>query len=230
MYSPFLYHKQPALGLDFSSFHSPADIAAPSVDSFELDLDLLSQDNDFYQLEVTQVNSAYSQPILSAAGPGSAITRSSESSAQDTLSYYSEPFHSPLSNYSFDMDFHKIHVDDSLSLLEDHTSFGALPPTPPRSPPTLSKAMVPRTSYSDYSPHTRDSVFFNPLGYSPTTQSTIAPSYISTPVPSTPLAHDESLADPRKKYKCPSCPRGKYILASQSQVDLSLLSSICTSI
>jgi predicted RNA-binding Zn-ribbon protein involved in translation (DUF1610 family) len=213
MYSPFLYHKQPALGLDFSSFHSPADIAAPSVDSFELDLDILSQDNDFYQLEVTQVNSAYSQPILSVAGPGSAITRSSESSAQDTLSYYSEPFQSPLSTYSFtfdDMEFHKICVDDPLSLLDD-TSFGRLPPTPPRSPPApplaLTKALVPRTSYSDYSPHKRDSVFFNHLSYSPATQSTISPSHISTPVPSTPLNHDESLTDPRKKYKCPSCPR-----------------------
>ena len=216
MYSPFLYHKQPSLGLDFSSFHSPADIAAPSVDSFELDLDLLSQDNDFFQLEVTQVNSAYSQPLLSVAGPGSAITRSSESSAPDTLSYYSDSFHSPLSTYSFpfdEMDFHKICVDDPLSL-PDHTSFGTLPPTPPRSPPSLihSKTMVPRTAHSEYTPHSRDSVFFNPLTYSPTAQSTISPAYISTPVPSSPLNHDESLTDPRKKYKCPSCPRGKYIL------------------
>lgn len=225
--------KQP-FGLDFASFHSPADIAAPSVDTFELDLDLLSQDNDFFQLEVTQVGSAYSQPIVPACGPGSAITRSSESSAQDTLSFYSEPFQSPLSTYSYpfeDMDFSKICVDDlsgaqsTLSMDNtDPTSFGALPLTPPHSPPSimsatakgLEKQFIVRTSYSDYSPPKRESIsssdYYSQLGYNPTVaQSTISPSHISTPLQVMPTAartlDDDGRADPRKKYRCSSCPR-----------------------
>lgn len=226
--------KQQSFGLDFTSFHSPADIAAPSVDSFEYDLDLLSKDNDFYQLEVTQVNSAYSQTIPTC-GPGSAITRSSESSAQDTLSYYSEPFSSPHSNYSFsldEMDFQRICVDDfssaqsTLSLENtDPTSFGPLPPTPPHSPPAplsnavkgFEKPYAHRTSFSDYGAPKRTSIssdFYSQLGFSPSiAQSTISPSHISNPlplVPSTPRPLDEYKGDPRKKYKCSSCPRGNY--------------------
>lgn len=220
--------KQQAFG--FTSFHSPADIAAPSVDSFELDLDLLSQDNDFYQLEVTQVNSAYSQPIISACGPGSAITRSSESSAIDTLSFYSEPFHSP-SHHSFtldDMDFHRICVDDYSGGTVDPTSFGALPPTPPRSPVApvssnanaLEKPYINRTSFSDYSPQKRDSIssdFFSQLGLSPpVAQSTISPSHITTSLSlleSNPRPLDDLKPDPRKKYRCNACPRCTFSLS-----------------
>lgn len=224
--------KQQAFGLDFTSFHSPADIAAPSVDSFELDLDLLSQDNDFFQLEVTQVNSAYSQPFFPSCGPGSAITRSSESSAPDTWSFYSEPFQSPLSTYSFpldDMDFQKIRVDDlcaqstfsALDGTNDPTSFGPLPPTPPRSPPALITSTKPpfpkssdsRTSYSDYSPSKRESIpsnVYSQVGYTHMfTTPTVSPSHISNAVPATPATRidDDARADPRRKYKCTSCPR-----------------------
>lgn len=219
--------KQPSFGLDFA-FH---DIVAPSVDSFEYDLDLISQNHDFnaFQLELTQVNSAYNHSIPTQ-GPGSAITFSSESSSQDTLSCYSEPFsHAspPTSNYSFpldvEMDFQRIRVDDFAGSQSDPTSFGTLPPTPPRSPPMQSptksfeKPYISRTSFSDYSPpskrSTASSDYYNHLSYSTgvVAQSTISPSHISNAVPiipSTPRVMDESKGDPRKKYKCAVCPRG----------------------
>ncbi|KAF8225840.1 hypothetical protein L208DRAFT_1408012 [Tricholoma matsutake] len=224
-----LYSKQPSFGLDFA-IH---DIVAPSVDSFEYDLDLISQNHDFnaFQLELTQVNSAYNN-TAPTQGPGSAITFSSESSSQDTLSCYSEPFsHAspPTSNYSFpldvEMDFQRIRVDDftgSQSVIDDPTSFGTLPPTPPRSPPmplpsigkNFEKPYVPRTSFSDYSPSPKcrpgSSDYYNHLGYN-SGQSTISPSHISNPVsviPSTARVIEEAKGDPRKKYKCSVCPRG----------------------
>ncbi|KAG5648219.1 hypothetical protein DXG03_006174 [Asterophora parasitica] len=221
--------KQQFYGLDFSSFHSPADLAAPSIDCFENELDQL----DLLELEVTQVNSAFSQ-IQPTCGPPSSITLSSESSAQDTLSFYSEPYQSPQTNYSFsldDMDFQRIRVDDfsssqsPLSVLDgsDPTSFGQLPPTPPRSPPAKAferAAYIPRSSFSDYGSHKRhhshsiSADFYSQLGFTPgITQSTISPSHISNQsnlVPSTPrITADElgSKGDSRKKYKCQQCPR-----------------------
>ncbi|KAF8078298.1 hypothetical protein FPV67DRAFT_46311 [Lyophyllum atratum] len=214
--------KQQAYGLDFSSFHSPADLAAPSIDCFEYELDQL----DLLELEVTQVNSAFSQ-IIPTCGPPSSITLSSESSAQDTLSFYSEPFHSPQTDYSFsldEMDFQRIRVDDfssasPLSVLDgtsDPTSFGPLPPTPPRSPPAkaFEKPYISRTSFSDYGPPSKrnsiSSDFYSQLGFDPRlAQSTISPSHISSVAPSTPRMSEELLnkCDPRKKYKCTACPR-----------------------
>ncbi|RDB29403.1 hypothetical protein Hypma_015208 [Hypsizygus marmoreus] len=220
-----IYTDPNTFGLDFASFHSPADIAAPSIDSFEYDLDLLTKDHDLC-LEVHQVNSAYSHTIPTC-GPGSAIT--SESSAQDSLSYYSESFSSPPSNYSFcidDMDFQQIRVDDyssaqsNLSVMDtagDPTSFGALPPTPPRSPaaplPNVGKTFGSRTSFSDYSPPKRRSIssdYYSQSGYNMAIASTVSPSHISNTlsvIASTPRGVDEYKGDPRKKYKCTACPR-----------------------
>lgn len=226
--------KQPSFGLDFA-FH---DTVAPSVDSFEYELDLISQNHDFnaFQLELTQVNSAYN-PTIPTQGPGSAITFSSESSSQDTLSCYSEPFsHNspPASTYSFpldvEMDFQRIRVDDfagSQSVLEDPTSFGTLPPTPPRSPAmplnsavkSFEKPYISRTSFSDYSPPTKrssaSSDYYGHLGYNPgvAAPSTISPSHISNPiVSSNTRAVEEHKGEPRKKYKCTVCPRGQFPL------------------
>ncbi|KAG6829286.1 hypothetical protein H0H92_005040 [Tricholoma furcatifolium] len=188
-------------GLDFASFHTPADIAAPSIDCFENDLDQL----DLLELEVTQFNNAFSQ-IPATVGPPSSITLSSESSAHDTLSFYSEPFHSPQTSYSFEMDFNRICVDDAYPIPQDDpNSFGPLPPTPPRSPPTKPYA---RSSFSDYVPAKRISDdFYSQLGLTPT----ISPAHISTSVvPSNvgiPSPPQDKAADPRKKYKCQNCPR-----------------------
>ncbi|GLB36451.1 putative zinc finger, C2H2 type [Lyophyllum shimeji] len=215
--------KQHSYGsLDFSSFHSPADIAAPSIDCFEYELDQL----DLLELEVTQVNNAFSQ-VIPTCGPPSSITLSSESSAHDTLSFYSEPFQSPQTNYSFsldEMDFQRIRVEDynnsqsPLPVLEstsDPSSFGPLPPTPPRSPPAkaFEKPYVSRTSFSDYAPPKRNSVssdIYSQLGYnSGVAQSTISPSHISPVTSSTSrMAEDrQDKGDSRKKYKCTVCPR-----------------------
>ena len=199
-----LVSSKPLYGLDFSSFHSPAELAAPSIDCFEHELDQLG---DLLELEVTQVNNAFTQ-IASTFGPPSSVTQSSESSALDSLSFYSEPY--PSSQY--DMDFSRICVDDyTTSPLmpspDDPTSFGPLPPTPPHSP----KAYLSRPSFSDYAPPSKrnsiSSDFYSQLGFvTPTiAQPTISPSHISTaPIISAP----QEKGDPRKKYKCQNCPRG----------------------
>ncbi|KAG6910574.1 hypothetical protein DXG01_009525 [Tephrocybe rancida] len=204
---PFFDSKQQFYGLDFASFHSPADLATPSIDCFEHELDQL----DLLELEVTQVNSAFSQ-IPQTVGPPSSITQSSESSAHDTLSFYSEPFHSPQTDYSFSMDFNRICVDDFTTSDEfgqttDPTSFGPLPPTPPRSPPAkpYDKPFVTRRSISEYDPSKRNasisSDFYTQLGFAP--PPTISPSRIS----SSAIIPAQEKGDPRKKYKCQNCPR-----------------------
>jgi hypothetical protein len=234
-------------GLDFFSFHSPSDILAPHPDLFESELDSSLAAFDEIQLQLLTVdsNDAYSflRSDTPTCGPPSTITVSSES-AYDSLSSHSESFYnypqSPYpSNYSFpldlEMDFQRIRVDSvadytisqNLNALEatvDPTSFGALPPTPPRSPPThppskpYEKAYESRTSFSDYGPPTRNSVspeYYSQLNYNAAAmaQSTVSPSHISTQlpvVPSIPHSDDNYKGDSRKKYKCTACPRGKY--------------------
>ncbi|KAG6889367.1 hypothetical protein C0995_001432 [Termitomyces sp. Mi166 len=210
MYDQFFNQQMLGYGLDFSSFHSPAELAAPSIDCFENELDQL----DLLELEVTQVDNAFTN-IAPSIGPPSSITQSSESSAHDTLSFYSEPH----TTYSFpldDMDFTRVCVDDySTSPLmpspDDPTSFGPLPPTPPRSPKAFDKTFVSRSSFSDYAPppsksSSISSDFYAQFGFTTPTipQSTISPSHISTPPV---IAVSQERGDPRKKYKCPNCPR-----------------------
>ncbi|KAH0590345.1 hypothetical protein H2248_000502 [Termitomyces sp. 'cryptogamus'] len=190
-------------GLDFSSFHSPAELAVPSIDCFEYELDQLG---DLLELEVTQVNNAFSQ-IASSLGPPSSVTQSSESSAHDNLSFYSEPHTAYSDAFSYDMDFSRICVHDYPTMPpDDPNSFGPLPPTPPHSP----KAFLTRSSFSDYAPpskHTDISPdFFSQLGFATPTiaQPTVSPSNIST-VQVISVAQEKG--DPRKKYKCQNCPR-----------------------
>lgn len=230
-------HKQP--GHDLFSFSSPEVIAAPSVDLFESDVDLINRDFDLSGFDF-QVNAPYPSNTPTPCGPGSAITFSTDSSALsdpafESLSSYSESFYnSPSSHYNYidipldgvDMDFARIRVDDFPSLDSiDPNSFGALPPTPPRSPPvplpssakSFDKPYTHRTSFSDYGHTKRNSIsssdYYSQLGYSPSVaQTTISPSHISANtipiVPSAARAVDEYKGDPRKKYKCAACPRG----------------------
>lgn len=228
--------QQQLQGLDnFFSFHSPSDVLAPHPDLFESELDLISADLDPEALQLLTVDSqdafAFLRSDTPTCGPPSTITVSSES-AYDSVSSRSESYYNyphspyPASNYSFpldlEMDFQRIAVDNvgdyTTGSLEDPKSFGTLPPTPPRSPQhakAYDKNFENRTSYSDYGPPRRNSVasdYYFPMGQSVSPPHTQQVSI----VPSIPLVqtNEEQKPDPRKKYKCTTCPRGMFELLS----------------
>ena len=238
--------------LDFFSFHSPLDVAAPHPDLFESDIDSnLAAYPDQLQLLTVDSNDAYNywkaeQP---QQGPLSTITVSSESyeslsshsdSLYDQLSYYSPSNIAPTQLLDLDMEFSRVRVgseystaQSNISLLNetnDPTSFGTLPPTPPRSPQTdlpidsdsskvFEKPYITRTSYSDYCPPRRSSTsssdYYPHLAYTSSLGHTsISPLHISaqlqTIAPVTSQTAEEQKGDPRKKYRCTACPRGMY--------------------
>jgi len=234
--------------LDFFSFHSPSDVVAPHPDLFESDIDSnLAAFPDQLQLLTVDSNDAYSFFRAEKSqwqGPLSTITVSSES--YDSLSSHSESFYNEqfaptsvdntqLFDFDLDMDFQRVRVGSeyagvqpsNINIMDDvndPTSFGALPPTPPHSPPvamTSAKVFdkqpyVARTTYSEYVPSRRGSTtssdYYPHSGYTPSHgHPTVSPLHISSQLPSlasvTPQPLDEYKGDPRKKYRCSACPR-----------------------
>ena len=239
------YAKQQQQGLDFFSFHSPSDILAPHPDLFESELDSSLAAFDEVQLQLLTVDSndafSYLRSDTPTCGPPSTITASSES-AYDSLSsrsasYYNYP-NSPYAptNYSFpldlEMDFQRIRVDNvsdyganpPQQTTVDPNSFGALPPSPPRSPP-VATPFEHRSSFSDYGGArpgrmngSGSTDYYTHLNYGNEAQATVSPSHVNSQlsgVPPVPHARslrgldDESKDDARKKYKCSACPRGE---------------------
>ena len=234
--------------LDFFSFHSPSDILAPHPDLFESDIDSnLEAFDDQLQLLTVDSNSAYSflrSDPHGPCGPLSTITVSSDS-AYDSHSetFYSDHASSyqsfephpqnpnPFIDFDFEMDFQqRVRVGSeyaaaqpSITVIDnsDPSSFGALPPTPPRSPAlplasvkSYEKPYPNRTSYSDYGPPRRNSLaaeYYSQIGFNPSAlHPSISPLHPSTQLPAVAQARssDECKGDPRKKYKCSACPRG----------------------
>jgi hypothetical protein len=259
------YAKQQQQGFDFLSFQSPADVIAPHPDLFESELDSNLAAFDEVQLQLLTVDSndafSYLRSDTPTCGPPSTITVSSES-AYDSLSSHSESFynypHSPYAptNYSFpldlEMDFQRIRVDNvsdygvsaPAQATVDPTSFGALPPTPPRSPP-MASPFEHRSSYSDYGgarPNRMNGSpaadYYTHLNYGNEAPATVSPSHVNTAQlsvpPSVPHARslrgvdDEPKDDMRKKYRCPACPRGMRtsFICSFSQADHDLQPSL----
>ncbi|KAL0578017.1 hypothetical protein V5O48_003967 [Marasmius crinis-equi] len=223
----------------------PADVLAPHPDLFESELDSSLAGIDPFQFELLEVNhtDAFSRlrSDTPTCGPPSTITVSSESaSAYDSFSSYSESIYSyPKSpfdtqtNYSLpldlEMDFQR-QLDVASSdygvqpqiMLDgvDPSTFGSMPPTPPRSPPSHGanngKVYTPRTSYSDYGPSPRSTIsndYYSQVTYGPTlTPGTVSPGHVSAQLPSSiAVPHSNSTeevkGDSRKKYKCNVCPR-----------------------
>ncbi|KAF4623440.1 hypothetical protein D9613_001672 [Agrocybe pediades] len=232
-------------GLDFFSFNSPTDILAPHPDLFESDIDSnLAAFPDQLQLLTVDSNEAYNffrteKPYWQ--GPLSTIT---VSESYDSVSSHSESFYNeqintyapqPLNsaqtfNCDLEMDFQRFRVGSEYSVpqlnmtdedVNDPTSFGALPPTPPRSPPVPmnngAKGFPQRTSFSDYGPPRRSSTtssdYYSHSSYSPPSHAhpTVSPLHISTQLPTVasvnPQPVDDYKGDPRKKYRCSACPR-----------------------
>ena len=109
--------------------------------------------------------------------------------------------------------------NNSLPVTVDPSAFGALPVSPRSSPADHS---FKRTSYSDYGGASRipavpksSSADYYGLGYLGTDHGVSPNTMSQLPIPSTvPQARavrgldDQSKEDPRKKYQCPTCPRG----------------------
>ena len=167
----------------------------------------------------------------------SAFTTSSDS--YDTVSTHSESFYnypdSPYSpsNFLKDMDLNQVHnrggseyggsvALSNLDNANDPTSFGTLPPTPPRSPITAKKvyetgSFVNAACFSDYSTsggNVATDQFFSSMEFGNTNvHSTVSPMNVSTgSLVSVTTALEEQKLDPRRKHKCSKCTRGKALM------------------
>ncbi len=212
---------------------------------------------DHLQLYTVDSNDAYNYFRTEKPqwqGPLSTITVSSDS--HDSESFYNEPNNNvhlntdtehPFFDFSdLDMDFQRVTVGSdysavspSMNIIDDTGDYVALPPTPPTSPPTalnmakvFDKPYTHRPSYSDY-PSPRRRSLTTPDYYSMYAQSqnhpTVSPSHISPQLPAVPPASlpVEEVKDPRKKYKCTACPRGKSFSIQQQCQQLIPPHSIC---
>ncbi|KAG2023859.1 hypothetical protein CC2G_001465 [Coprinopsis cinerea AmutBmut pab1-1] len=236
----YLQQQQFNQDLGFLSFHSPCDLVAPPPEFFEFDIDSGLEGFDD-QLQVFTVDQSFQIP-RGSVGPLSTITTSgvSESAASDDifsdvsslyasqLSSAQQPQTSDLDNIfsQFEMDFQRVTVGSDYGapqsakchLLQDDgdpTSFGRLPPTPPRSPPAAEKRFPIRSSFSDYGPPRRSSIaapdYFNGIDFGPLPQGTVSPIHLNAQLPQAasptmPIDEGEQ-RDPRRKYKCNACPR-----------------------
>lgn len=224
----------------FLSFYSPCDLVVPTPGDFEFDIDTGLEGFD-EQLQVFAFDQSNFTIPRGSNGPLSTITTSgvSESNASDDLYSDVSSFYGPLNTKEsvnqdifadFAMDFQRVNVagsdygvPQSSKVLDesDPTSFGQLPPTPPRSPSAGEKYQI-RSSFSDYGPASRRSSmvpnYFNGLDFDLIgTQGTVSPLHLNAKLPSPSLSPDtavskmpvdeEKCTDARRKYKCASCPR-----------------------
>ncbi|KAL0950797.1 hypothetical protein HGRIS_007563 [Hohenbuehelia grisea] len=221
-------------------FPTLEDIPAPAPDLFESDLDFSLAGFDQAELQVLAYDSsdafAFLRSDTPTCGPLSAITASSESlsayddrsSQSESVYSYSPSGHSSSNNFyplDLTMDFQKFSVDDyagfpaaqpGIGHTVDPTSFGTLPPTPPRSPELSASGYQSRSSFSDYGPSSRkvSAEYYSPspsYAASAVGQPTVSPSNVSAQlsVPAIPLPRSDGSAkgDPRRKYRCNVCQR-----------------------
>ncbi|KAJ3576132.1 hypothetical protein NP233_g622 [Leucocoprinus birnbaumii] len=242
-YNPMVdYSKQ--LPLDFLFQGTDTLPSHPDLGEFESEIDSTLEGYEGTEhLHLLQQNDySYIRPGLTSCGPLSAFTDSAyESSSNRSESAYNPPSPNAGSTYSYAgstyssayeleamaLDFQGVCVDDyaaqpGINDSVDPTSFGPLPPTPPRSPPAAMSAAkaFSRTSYSDYAPARRSSItseLYPQITFNAGAMgghSTVSPINISAQLPSAqqPMMQARSLVDaqkvdPRKKYKCSHCPR-----------------------
>ncbi|KAF8640508.1 hypothetical protein AX17_000170 [Amanita inopinata Kibby_2008] len=234
------FEAYPDYAKPFSSFdffiNSTTDPVAPHPDLFdsELDSSLAGLEGSIDYLP----SNVFSIPRPDVFyGPPSSLTASSDS-AYDTVSTLSDSFcnypNSPYSPSTFsfadlDMDLNQVHARggsdyggaaalNPIDNTSDPTSFGTLPPTPPRSPiittKTYERSYVGASCFSDYStssgPVTAEH-YFNQLDYATAniTHPTVSPLNVSgrTLGPLSVSTVEEHKLDSRKKHKCPKCPR-----------------------
>ncbi|EIM83485.1 uncharacterized protein STEHIDRAFT_123901 [Stereum hirsutum FP-91666 SS1] len=245
---------------DFSFFQNSAgeDNLIVPASTFESDLDLNLADIDETDLQLLSVAPAFTT-LRNEPGPLSTITVSSES-AYDGFSTASESFYnfplspanyagSSYSSYPLEMDFSGVRIGSDYGAMDravpqqrryqpagDMTSFGALPPSPPISPPVR---YAPK-AHSDYNPgsmhhshtqahpHTQHSrhpslrypVSGSTAGYISSSHSasphSVSPTNVSPQLPTVPPippvlsvqdATELELGQSRRKHQCPQCNR-----------------------
>lgn len=192
------------------------DICAPHPDDFELELD--SRLADIHDTDLPQVVHTNNEPwqlTMPQYGPGSVFT---ESTYDSLSSHGGSIFNFPTSPSIslLDMELQKFSLDavseyatsSTLADTVDPTSFGALPPTPPHSPPVPAAKFTTR-SFSDYGISAPN--FFD--SYNDTT---VSPSRVTGHIPITngipqSLTTDDVKVDTRRKYQCSTCPRCNFI-------------------
>lgn len=209
----------------FDSFINPStDPVAPHPEIFESELDSIpGLDGPLDFLTNTVFNIPLNDAIYTAP---STFTASSDS--YDTVSIHSGSFYNypnspyPGAAFSFaDMDLGQVHPrggsdyasNATLSTIDsgaDPTSFGPLPPTPPRSPINSSRPYATSTCFSDYSAAGAvGSEYFPSLEFAATglNHPTVSPLNVSRALgPATTM---EDKMDPRRKHRCPKCTRGE---------------------
>ncbi|KAI0050663.1 hypothetical protein FA95DRAFT_1555379 [Auriscalpium vulgare] len=209
------------LSSDFSFFDpTPNQIEAPTPDTFDTDLEL---DTDLQlfdeQVQLFELNNPIAPPR--EAGPPSVFSESAYESVANSESVYYSPY-AP-SNYSLPVgmsSFNAMHLSDYgaserynariLGADMTATSFGALPPSPPVSPPTRAAR-----AQSDYGAALHGQRRYPAAGghpsVSPISMSPQLP--IVPPVPSVARSQAGSdynaAGDARGKiHHCPTCNRG----------------------
>ncbi|KAF8350196.1 hypothetical protein F5887DRAFT_877323 [Amanita rubescens] len=220
----------------FDSFINPTtDPVAPHPEIFESEVDssLAGYEGPLDFLNNPVFSIPLNDSFFNNSAP-SAFTSSSDS-AYDTVSTRSESFYNypnspyPPSSFSYvDMDLGQVHprggseyaCSATLSTMDnaaDPTSFGPLPPTPPRSPINSANKVFDRsyansTCFSDYSGASGPvaSEYFSSLefGASGMSHPTVSPLNVSTrTLGPTTTAMEEHKMDPRRKHKCSKCTR-----------------------
>jgi hypothetical protein len=227
----------------------------PDLFESELDSSLAAFDEAQLQLLTVDSKDAFSilRSEATIPGPPSTFTVSSEST-YDSYSAASESLYnfpnSPYiaqSNYSFpldlELDFQSIHVDSmseyssvsgsqpAVKSTSLDASFGLMPISP--DPAVSPRTGFERGSFSDYAPSSRASNtasdYYSRIAGSLVQSTTVSPASLVPKVPSvaTPSPNDASEAcDPKKKYKCSQCPRGKRIIITLFPFDLWCLTSL----
>ncbi|KAJ8456028.1 hypothetical protein ONZ45_g18828 [Pleurotus djamor] len=199
---------------DFLSFTSPSDIAAPSADLFETELDSTLEGIDDSQIGYYSVDSTDTFSFLRSepptCGPPSTITVSSESAYDTQTTYSSENYFYAGSAYTPTTYSSLSEMDMSPPPLIPRRlgpCRSLLQRAPPAPAHSVGKVYIPR-SYSDYTPSTRNAEYFSTYRQQPT----VSPNHLSTPLPAvtalhTPPSDDAALTDPRRKFKCTVCSR-----------------------
>ena len=218
----------------FDPFINPStDPVAPHPEIFdsEVDSSLAGFDGPLDFLPNAVFNISLNESSFYNNAP-SAFTTSSDS-AYDTVSIRSESYYnypnSPYPPSAFlyaDMELGQVHPrggsdygsNATLSTMDsgaDPTSFGPLPPTPPRSPINPSRSYGTPTCFSDE--------YFASLEFGATSMNhpTVSPINVSTRSLGPATTGIEEKMDSRRKHRCPKCARGEiYILLCTSIVNL----------
>ena len=231
-FDAYLDHQKGFGSFDF--FINSYEPDAPQPEQFDSELDSIA---GLDSAVIAGIGSVFTIPafyINNSNNNTPSVFTSSSDSAYDTASTLSESFGNhpkspyPASTFSFadfDMELGQVqpragsdYAGSSLNSIDsttDPTSFGTLPPTPPRSPINCVNkgydgSYANPGCFSNYpaggNAVTADPFFPLDYGVANLNHPTVSPLNVSAG----PAADmDENKMDPRRKHKCPKCPRGQ---------------------